>query len=394
MKILLVHNYYQQPGGEDVVFEQECGLLERKGHDVLTYVRSNEEIEQFSTVQRIGLLKTIVSAGDSKTDVRRLLQREKPDVAHIHNTFMMVSPSIYQACAEERIPVVQTLHNYRLLCPAVTLYRNGKICEECIDDGLLRAIQHGCYRGSRPTTAAVVAMLQTHRYRNTWASEVNAYIALTEFARNKFIDNGLPEAKVHVKPNFVDPDPGERDQAGNYVLFVGRLSQEKGVSILLDAWKLLDIPVPLKIVGDGPRRAELQKRAVEHKLTSVELLGQLHRERTRDLIRNARFLVLPSLWYEGFPMVLAESFACGVPVIGSRLGAMEELIDDGQIGLHFGPGDPADLARKIAWAWSNPAEMAVMGHRARRKYEHNYGTESNYRLLMNIYCQVIDNNAC
>jgi glycosyltransferase involved in cell wall biosynthesis len=394
MKILLVHNYYQQPGGEDVVFEQECGLLERKGHDVLTYVRSNEEIEQFSTVQRIGLLKTIVSAGDSKTDVRRLLQREKPDVAHIHNTFMMVSPSIYQACAEERIPVVQTLHNYRLLCPAVTLYRNGKICEECIDDGLLRAIQHGCYRGSRPTTAAVVAMLQTHRYRNTWASEVDAYIALTEFARNKFIDNGLPEAKVHVKPNFVDPDPGERDQAGNYVLFVGRLSQEKGVSILLDAWKLLDIPVPLKIVGDGPRRAELQKRAVEHKLTSVELLGQLHRERTRDLIRNARFLVLPSLWYEGFPMVLAESFACGVPVIGSRLGAMEELIDDGQIGLHFGPGDPADLARKIAWAWSNPAEMAVMGHRARRKYEHNYGTESNYRLLMNIYCQVIDNNAC
>jgi glycosyltransferase involved in cell wall biosynthesis len=394
MKILLVHNYYQQPGGEDVVFEQERGLLERKGHEVITYVRSNQEIEHFSTVQRIGLLKTIVSAGDSKADIQRLLQREQPDLAHIHNTFMMISPSIYEACAEARIPIVQTLHNYRLLCPAVTLYRNGTICEECIDHGLLRSIQHGCYRGSRPTTAAVVAMLQTHRFRNTWASRVNAYIALTDFARHKFVDNGLPEAKVHVKPNFVDPDPGERDQAGDYVLFVGRLAQEKGASILPDAWNLLKVTIPLKIVGDGPSRAALEKQAIEHKLTSVELLGQLRRDTTRELIRGARFVVLPSLWYEGFPMVLAESFACGVPVVGSRLGAMEELIDDGQIGLHFVPGDPADLARKIAWAWASPNEMAVMGHGARRKYERDYGTESNYRLLMNIYSQVIDNNVC
>jgi glycosyltransferase involved in cell wall biosynthesis len=390
MKILLVHNFYQQSGGEDVVFEQERRLLERKGHQVITYTRTNQEIEQFSSIRRAGLLKTIISASDSRHDIRTILRNERPDVVHTHNTFMLISPAIYEACADARIPVVQTLHNYRLLCPTVTFYRNGSICEECIEDSLLSGIKHGCYRGSRATTAAVVAMLKFHQIVGTWSKKIDAYIVLTDFARQKFSDNGLPPDKLHVKPNFIDPDPGEREQAGNYALFVGRLSPEKGVSTLIEAWRLLKGSIPLKIVGEGPARSDVEEQAKKHGLEQVEFLGKLGRDEVIEAIKGARFVVVPSLWYEGFPMVLTESFACGVPVIGSRLGAMQELIDDGHIGLHFTPGDSSDLADKARWAWEHSSEMAAMGRNARRKYELEYGADANYRMLMNIYTSVMN----
>jgi glycosyltransferase involved in cell wall biosynthesis len=388
MKILLVHNFYQQPGGEDVVFEQERHMLERNGHQVITYTRANREIEHFSIVRRAGLLKTIISAGDSKQDIRNILRNERPDVVHTHNTFMMISPSIYEACVEARVPVVHTLHNYRLLCPTVTLYRNGSICEECSEDSLLSGIKHGCYRDSRATTAAVATMLKIHQLAGTWSKKIDAYIVLTEFARRKFADHGLPPDKLHVKANFVDPDPGERERVGDYALFIGRLTPEKGLSTLMEAWRLLKSSIPLKIIGDGPARSDAEGQARKHCLERVEFVGAIGRDQAIDAIKRARFVVVPSLWYEGFPMVLAESFACGVPVIGSRLGAMQELIEDRRIGLHFTPGDPSDLARTARWAWEHPAEMIEIGRNARRNYESKYGAETNYRVLMNIYARV------
>jgi len=389
MKILLIHNTYQQPGGEDVVFEQERRLLQQHGHEIVTYQRSNHEIEQLSMFERIALVTRIIAADDSKQQVWKILEMFQPDLVHAHNTFMMISPSVYEACGEAHVPVLQTLQNYRLLCPAALLFRDGHVCEECSEHGLTRSVWHGCYRDSRPTTAAVALMLKTHRERRTWTDAVTGYVVATEFARQKFIHGGLPAEKIFVKPNFVDPDPGERSQPGDYALFVGRLSPEKGVSTLLAAWSRLGPSIPLVIAGDGPLRPRLEAEVAKNNLRQVSFRGRLNPSETRAAMKQARFLVLPSLWYEGFPMVMAESLACGTPVLGSRLGAIEEIITDGRTGLHFTPGDPTDLGEKVEWAWNHPSELTAMGREARLDYESRYTSEMNYSLLMAIYQQVI-----
>jgi glycosyltransferase involved in cell wall biosynthesis len=389
MKILLVHNRYQQPGGEDVVFEQEKQLLEQAGNEVITYCRSNHEIENLTVLERLTLVKRSIWAADTEREFAQLLTRESPDIVHVHNTFLMVSPSIYSACEAWGVPVVQTLHNFRLLCPAVTFCRDGKVCEECVEQGLWRGVYHGCYRNSRPATASVALMLALHRRWGTWNKLVTCYIALTEFARNKFIAGGLPAEKIIVKPNFVNPDPGEREQPGEYGLFVGRLSPEKGVSMLLQAWEQLPGHCALHIVGDGPERKTLEAQARQRHLAAVTFRGHLAHEETIAETIGARFLIMPSLWYEGFPMSLAETFACGTPAICSRLGGMEEIVDDHRTGLHFTAGDATDLARTLEWAMNHPSEVAEMGRAARREYETRYTAETNYSRLMEIYQQSV-----
>lgn len=389
MKILLVHNVYQQPGGEDVVFEQERQLLSSFGHEVLTYVRSNHENEGSSLIDRIGLAKRTVWASDTRQEFAALLRRERPDVVHVHNTFMRISPSIYSACREARVPVVQTLHNYRLVCPAAILYRDGHPCEDCLEHSLWQGVRHGCYRDSRAATGAVALMLAAHRTARTWTRNVDRYITLTDFARRKFIDAGLPAGKISVKPNFVARDPGRRKDRGSYALFVGRLSPEKGLATLLSAWEKLPQQIPLSIVGDGPMRPGLEERSASRSLSAVCFRGRLPHEQIVGAIHGARFLIFPSQWYEGFPMTIAESFACGVPVICSRLGAMREIVEDGRTGLHYTPGDPEDLAKKVQWAWDHPEELERMGEAARKEYETKYTAEKNYPQLMEIYQQAI-----
>jgi glycosyltransferase involved in cell wall biosynthesis len=389
MKILLIHNTYQQPGGEDVVFEQERRLLQQYGHQVISYERSNHEIEQLSLSEKLGLVTRIIAADDSKLAIRKILDKFQPDLVHAHNTFIMISPSIYEACGEAGVPVLQTLQNYRLLCPAALHFRNGHVCEECPEHGLLRSVLHGCYRDSRLETAPVAFMLKVHRERGTWANAVTGYVVATEFARQKFIDGGLPPEKIYVKPNFVDPDPGERVRPGDYALFVGRLAPEKGLPTLLAAWSKLKSSIPLVIAGDGPLRSTLEREVEKNNLGQVTFAGRLNSAQTRDAMKRASFLMLPSLWYEGFPMVMAESLACGTPVVASRLGAMQEVITDGRTGLHFNTGDPIDLAEKVEWAWSHPSRLAAMGREAREDYEALYTPETNYSLLMAIYQQVL-----
>ncbi len=389
MKILLAHNIYQQAGGEDVVFDQELRLLERHGHQVVTYLRSNHELEQLSAIGQIGLVSRIISAEDSKQDIRKILRDEKPDLVHAHNTFMMISPSIFEVCKQEGVPVLHTLHNYRLLCPAATFFRDGRVCEECSEHGLMRSISHGCYRESRAATAAVALMLQVHRTRGTWDDLVSGFIALTQFARDKFIERGLPAEKIYVKPNFVYPDPGERSIPGNYALFAGRLSPEKGVSTLLAAWDHLHSPIPLVIVGDGPLRADLEAEAGRRNLQQVTFRGHLTTGETRAAMKQAAFLIVPSLWYEAFSLNIAEAFACGVPVICSRLGAMQENVSDRRTGLHFNAGDAEDLAAKVDWARTHSLELAAMGRKARREYERRFSPEVNYSQLMEIYEQTV-----
>ena len=338
MKILLAHNYYQIPGGEEVVFEQERQLLKQAGNEVITYCRSNREIEELTALERLTLVKRSIWAADTEREFTLLLARENPDIVHVHNTFFMLSPSIYGACQARGIPVVQTLHNFRLMCPSVTFFRDGKVCEECLDRGLWSGVYHGCYRESRMATASVALVLAFNRLWGTWDKLVTGYIALTEFGRNKFIAGGLPAEKIMVKPNFVNPDPGEREQQGESGLFVGRLSREKGLSTLLQAWGRLPRHYALHVVGDGPEREGLECQACRLGLSNVQFRGRLSHEETIAAVKRARFLIVPSGSYETFGMCIAEAFACGTPVICSRLGAMQELVSDGRTGLHFSAG--------------------------------------------------------
>lgn len=396
MKIVLVHCHYQQAGGEGVVFQQEREMLEHAGHQVIVFDRSNREVNSYGGVRRLLLAQKAIWNGEARRSFAELLRVEKPDVVHVHNTWVMISPSIYTACREARVPVVQTLHNYRLLCPVGTFFRNGKICEECSEHGLWRGVRHACYRDSRPATATVALMLAMHRRRHTWERDVKCHIVLTEFARKKFIEGGLPADKLFVKPNFVHPDPlagnghHSRTGDGDYGMFAGRLSPEKRVSTLLNAWTRLPIRVPLVIIGGGQQRDELEQEAIRENLSMVDFRGTLTREQTVETIKGARFLIFSSEWYETFGLTMVEAFASGVPVICSRMGAMQEIVDDGRTGFHFTPGDPQDLAEKVEWAWNHPERMRQMGMEARREYERKYTAESNYPRLMEIYRHAIE----
>jgi len=387
MRALFVHNRYRQSGGEDAVFAAETAILRKHGHEVVEYLDDNHRI--------YGLNPLVVAANtvwsySSRDKLRQVLREAKPDVVHFHNTFLLISPAAYYACWETALPVIQTLHNYRLLCPAATFFRDGHVCEDCLDKTPpWPGVWHACYHDSRVQTGVVASMLTLHRLLKTWQNQVHIYIALTEFVRRKFIEGGLPEKKIVVKPNFVYSDPGMREGKGEYVLFVGRLSPEKGVSTLLKAWQNLK-GIPLKIVGDGPLMEEVKAFVETHGLEKIEILGQRSHEEALSLIKGSRFLIFPSEWYETFGRVIIEAFACGVPVIASRLGAMEEIVEDERTGLHFEPGNSEDLAAKVEWAWIHTKEMQEMGREARREYELKYTAQKNYEMLMEIYRRAME----
>jgi len=377
VRILTAHNYYLEPGGEDQVFRSEALLLEERGHAVVRHSADNRSALQMS---RLGIAAAAVWNPASGRTLGTLMAQHRPELVHFHNTFPLLSPACYRAAREGGAAVVQTLHHYRLLCPGTLIERGAAPCESCLGRALAwPGILHGCYRASRSATAALAAMTALHRAAGTWNHAVDVYIALTQFARARFVEGGLPAAKIVVKPNFVWPDPGAGEGSGGYALFAGRLSQEKGLPALAGAWKLLDGRPPLKAAGDGPLVQTLAG------VPGIELLGRQPRENILALMREASFLVFPSVCYEGLPMAILEAFACGLPVIASRLGAMAEVVEDGRTGLLFTPGDSADLAAKIEWAASHPAELGRMRREARVEFEARYTAGRNYQALIEIY---------
>jgi len=377
MKVLQVHNFYQQPGGEDQVYDAERELLTRHGHEVIRYAVHNDAIRNMSALE-LGI-RTIWSR-KSYLAVRETLREHKPDIVHAHNTFPLISPALHHAAGAEQVPLVQTLHNYRLICAGATLYRKGRVCEDCVHSLTpWPAVRHACYRNSRAATVVAASMLLAHRAAGTWASRVQQYIALTGFSKQKFVEGGLPANLISIKPNFLPSDPGAGPGSGGYAMFAGRLSEEKGLRTLLEAWR--NIPdIPLKIAGDGPLRPFLENRLST--LRQVEYLGRCEHRQILELLRQARFLVFPSEWYEGLPMVIVEALACGTPVIASALGSMTELIQDGTNGYSFEPGNPDSLAGCIRLVLAKGRDMR---RAARLSYERNYTPERNYELLMNIY---------
>ncbi len=381
MQVLSIHNSYQIRGGEDESREAEQRLLREMGHSVEVYEENNDRLSSLNAIQLA--CKTVWSKEAYKT-VKQLLARQPHDIVHVQNFFPLISPSVYYAAKSMGVPVVQTLRNYRLLCPNAMFFREGRVCEACIGKAIpLPGVLHGCYRESQTASGAVATMLTVHRLMQTWMQKVDLYIALTEFARQKFIQGGFPEDKIVVKPNFVNPDPGIGEGRGGYALYVGRLSVEKGLDTLLAAWEKLGKQLPLKIVGDGP----LANQVVEatQRLGNVEWLGRKPVQEVYALMGEAKLVIFPSKWYETFGRVAVEAFAKGTPVIAANIGAIAEVVEHGRTGLHFQPGDAVDLATQVEWALSHPSELAQMRREVRAEFETKYTAKQNYQQLMEIY---------
>jgi glycosyltransferase involved in cell wall biosynthesis len=367
--------------GEDVSWTGEQGLLLERGHDVVNYTRDNREIERLSS-WRTGL-RTVWSMEDYRS-LRETIRGCRPDVMTVHNFFPLISPAAYYAARAENVPVVQVLHNYRLLCLGSYLFRKGHVCEDCLGKSFpWPGVIHGCYRQNMAISGVVAAMLTTHRALRTWKRMVDVYVALTDFSKEKFIQGGLPAERIVVKPNFVHLDPGAGKGNGGYALYVGRLSTEKGLDTMIAAWKELGQSFPLKIVGEGAL-ADRVTQAAENN-PAIEYLGGKSSGEVAELIKRASFLIFPSRWYEGLPLTIIESYAAGTPVIASALGAMNSLVKHGRTGLHFRPGDATDLIRQVKWVLSHPAELAVMRREARCEFEAKYTADKNYEMLMHIY---------
>lgn len=379
MKILIVHSTYQQKGGEDSVMEAEAAMLARQGHIVKLFLRQNEALHHISRSN--AAVQTIWSLPAAR-DFEGLLRSFNPDVVHVHNTFPLISPSIYWVADRLGVPIVQTLHNFRLLCPQAVFLRNGKVCEDCLGRVPWRGAARGCYRESKIQSAVLAGMVTLHRALGTWQNKVTRYIALNEFCRTKLIQGGLPAARIVIKPNFVDDAaPVEGVRAG--FLFVGRLSAEKGVDVLVNAAKICGTSV-IRVAGVGPQAALLDN------VTGVTRLSALSSASVRTEMSQAMALILPSICYEGFPRTLVEAFACGLPIIASRLGPLPELVNEGVTGMLFDPGNADDLAKKMDWALQHPGEMAQMGRNGRARYEAEFTAEHNYKQLMAIYADAID----
>ena len=387
MRILICHNFYQQPGGEDQVFASEVDLLRKFGHDVNTFVMDNDDVAAMSKPQ---LIAATIWNGKSRRRLARRVAKCRAEIVHFHNTFPLMSPSAYSAAREQGAAVVQTLHNFRLMCAGANLFRDGKACELCVGKHLpISGVVHKCYRESRSASAAVATMIATHHAIGTWRNAVDLYLAPTEFARGKFIAGGWAADKLVVKPNFVDPDPGIGDGSGGFAIFVARLSHEKGLETLLAGWERLPGAVPLKIIGDGPLAQQVidaQKR-----MPHIEWLGRRPLAEVYETIGRASLLVFPSRCYETFGRVAAEAYAKGTPVVASRHGAAGDIVGDQVTGMLFDPGNSDELAAAVARMLDNPAALAEMRRQARREFESKYTGEANHRQLMAAYRLAIEN---
>lgn len=383
MKILLCHNFYQQPGGEDQSFAAEAALLEAHGHQVLRFTRHNEAIDRMG---RLEVARRTLWNRDTFHALRALIRRERPAVMHCTNIFPLISPAAYHAARAEGVPVVQSLRNYRLFCLNACFLRNDRVCEDCLNHAApWPGVRHACYRSSRTASAVVAAMLCWHRARKTWTRMVDRHFTLTEFSRRKFIEGGLPPEQVAVMPDFIDGDPGPGSGRGGYAVFVGRLSPEKGLKTLLAAWARLGDRLPLKIVGDGPQADFVQSAAANG--TGIEWLGRKSPQEVFALLGEAACLVMPSICYETFGRTIIEAYAKGTPVVASRRGTMAELVREGRTGVLFEPGDPGDLAATVRCRLDAPGEFGGMRRAARQEFEEKYTAETNYRSLMTIYAE-------
>lgn len=382
-KVLLIHNYYQIPGGEDTVVANEKKLLEDNGHEVVVYYRNNSEINEMNIFQKF--LIPFITVFNVKTyrQVRKIIKEEHIDIVHVHNTLNLISPSVYYAALSCKIPVVQTVHNFRLLCPAATFYRGSDICEECLKKGFAPAIKYGCYRKSRIQTLGCVITLKFHRITGIYG-KIN-YICLTEFNKKKILNlKQIKEKNIFVKPNFVDSRMKSvpYNQRVNQIIFVGRIEKLKGVDILLQAWKLIGTSGPRLIMcGIGPMEEWCRKYIIENRLQNVEMKGFIPNDEVKKMIAGSRALILPTQCYEGFPMTIIEALSVGTPVLCSDLGNAGNLVIEGKTGCKFAPHMPKEIMEAV----NRLTMYGDMTDTVMREYEERYSKKKNYEMLQKIY---------
>lgn len=388
MKITIAHNRYQQAGGEDKVVAAEAALLSRRGHQVEMLAFDNEAIGS-SPAARVTAAVGSFGSLPSFRRVRAELSRFQPDVLHVHNFMPTLSPAIFFAAAKAHVPVVQTLHNFRLICANAQLFREGTTCELCLQQrSFLPSVRHGCYRSSRLGSAVVGGAMAAHAAVGTWQNRVDRYIALSTFAAGKLGGSRVPAHKIRVKPNFVVDNGLGQGDAG-FALYVGRLSEEKGLATLIAADALGKLERPVHIAGDGPMRSEVE-RACARAGGRLRYLGPQSEEGVRALMRAATVLLVPSLWYEGFPMVMVEALSLGLPVIASRIGGLPEIIEDAVCGFLHAPGDASALGDALRkFAALAPQQVGAMREAARTRFKRRYSEDTNYELLMQIYAEAI-----
>jgi glycosyltransferase involved in cell wall biosynthesis len=391
MRVLLLHNRYRNLGGEDAVVAAERDLLRAEGIEVFEYQAGNGTAGEHAG---LGALRRGLSSAWSQAayeTVRELCEQVRPTIVHVHNFWMSLTPSVHAAAQDSGAATVQTLHNFRLLCVNATFLRDGAVCEDCLGCAPWRGVVRRCYRGSAIASAAVANMIVTNRRRGTWERQVDAFVALSEHSRAKFVAGGLPAARLFVKPNFME-DPGsslEPPSHSRTILFAGRLSEEKGLPLLLDAWAAHELSGigRLVIAGDGPQRAELIERAARLGLTApqVQFPGRIAAAEVGERARVARALVLPSLCYENFPRAVLDAFANARPLVATGIGALGELVTHGRNGLTFPAGDVAALGGALGLLLREDALADRLGRQARAEYLERYTPERNVQSLVEIY---------
>ncbi len=382
MRILIAHNRYQLQGGEDVVAANEARLLAEHGHEVKFLGMDNESI--LGVGRKFKAVRGAFYSFGSARAIKAAIDGFHPDIVHVHNFLFSLSPAVFFAAKEKKIPVVMTLHNYRLLCANAQFFRDGHVCEECaLRHSFVPGVQHACYRESRAQSAIVGASMALHEVLGTWMHRVDRYIALTGFAAEKMSGYRIPPGQIRVKPNFAW-DSGEGSGGGGFALCAGRLSEEKGVETLIEADAKGLLPMPIHLAGDGPL-LEAVKEAAGKIGSRLVPLGRLPHDQVQKLMQTATVLVLPSIWYEGFPMVLAEAYAAGLPIACSRIGGLPEIVDDGVSGFLFPPGDAAALSGTLARFVDGSAELTKMRQAARSRFDTQYSAEQNYAKLIGIY---------
>lgn len=387
MKLLLIHNFYQSsaPSGEDMAFRSEVELLRTGGAAVSTFVRENDAIRP-GFGSRVSAAVNGLWSARTYRDLLSLMEEFRPDLAHFHGTFPLISPSGYAACHALGVPVVQTFHNYRLICPNGLLLRNGSPCEDCIGRLPLPAVRHACYRNSRLASLAA-AGVSVSNARAVRHGAIDQFVALTDFAADMFVRSGVPRDRIAVRPNCLDSDPPPGSGDGGFVLFAGRLSEEKGVRVLLRAWSQEGLPECL-VIGDGPLRDELEAEARRARLP-LRFLGSLPRSDVLSLMQRAAALVIPSVCYEGLPMVFLESMASGTPVVCSDIGGLATLVDNDLNGVRFPPGDSRGLADGVLRIVGGGIATRDLRARCRSIYEERYATERARERLLSIYDRTI-----
>jgi glycosyltransferase involved in cell wall biosynthesis len=393
MRVLVAHNRYRsaQPSGENAVVEDEARLLAEYGCDVELLQTSSDEIADWPAYKKALLPARTVWSREGHRLVTDAIERFRPDVVHVHNTFPLLSPAALRAARASGAAVVATMHNFRPLCAAATFVRDGKVCTSCLDRGPLAGVARGCYRGSRLATVPLAASITAHRVAGTWRDSVDRYVFPSSFARSLYVRAGWAPDRLVVKPNTVR-DPGfTRTGGGRGFVALSRFSHEKGLDTLLDAWRSAGIDERLTLIGAGELEGELRARA--RGLDNVELAGRLSPREAFARLAGARALVVPSRWFEVFPRTIVEAYSLGVPVVASRIGSLAEIVEDGTTGLHVEPDAPDQLAAALRTLAGSVALSARLGDEARRRYEAELAPAPTTRRLLEIYDDAVAQTA-